>query len=75
MTPRTNSLYWYESSDETKLQLEVTEKDGRYFLSNTAEYHPTNLNVFYFVDWDLLGEQIFHEAVYRCGEIGGGKCR
>ena len=57
MTPRTNLLYWSESSDETKLQLEVTEKRGRYFLSNTAEYHPTNLNVFYFVDWDLLGEQ------------------
>lgn len=54
--PASNALYWAESTDESKLKLEVVERQGRYFLSNVAGYSPAEKNVFYYVDWDFIGE-------------------
>lgn len=54
---KSNDLFWCESTDESKLRLEVVQEDGKYLLSNVSKYNPSELNVFYFVDWDLIGEQ------------------
>lgn len=50
-------LFWCESTDESKLKLTVDEQDGRYFLNNVAGYQPSDRSVFYFVDWDFIGNE------------------
>ena len=55
--PAASPLFWAESTDESKLKLNVVEKGGRYFLSNASGYNPADKNVFYYVDWDFIGDQ------------------
>ncbi len=50
-------LFWCDSTDESKLKLTVEEKDGRYFLNNVSGYQPSDRSVFYFVDWDFIGDE------------------
>ena len=56
VAPTGNPLFWCESTDESKLKLQVVEKNGKYFLSNIAGYNSPERNVFYFVDWDFIGD-------------------
>jgi hypothetical protein len=57
LAPSIDPLFWCESTDESKLKLHVAQKGDRYFLSNVADYSPPERNVFYFVDWDFIGDQ------------------
>lgn len=50
-------LFWCDSTDNSKIRLEVVERDGKLLLNNVSGYNPADFNVFYFVDWDLLGAQ------------------
>ncbi len=54
--PPGEPLFWCNSTDQSKLQLTVEERSGRYFLSNVSGYQPPDRNVFYFVDWDFIGD-------------------
>jgi hypothetical protein len=51
------SRFWCDSTDPAKLDLVVTRRGGRAFLTNVAKYSPADKNLFYYVNWDLQGSQ------------------
>lgn len=52
---QTSVLYWCDSSDTTRVDLVVTQVGNRYLVNNVSGYTSATKNVYYFVDWDLLG--------------------
>ncbi len=58
-------LFWCDSTDTAKLNLIVTEENGQYFLSDSANYQPKDKTLYYFVNWDLLGTKQSGQRITR----------
>ena len=53
--PAPGPLYWCDATDPARLDLVVTRRGERYFMTNVARYAPADRNCYWFVNWDLLG--------------------
>lgn len=50
-----DASFWCDSTDPAKLDLVVTRRDGRCFMTNVAKYRPADKSCYYYVNWDLQG--------------------
>ncbi len=54
---------WCDSTDAGKLDVVVTEEDGRLYMTNTAKYAPADRGCYYFVNWNLLGRAMAGQPI------------